>query len=119
MKNAGEKQTNGIVVEAERRTPDDAATTAVTFDPRWYRQELEECDTLTEEQANELLLALWEIMKAFVHLGWGVDSIYRVLPGLTSLASEVARPELDEKNESSVNEFDGAANGGRTGEKDT
>ncbi|GAB5471294.1 MAG: hypothetical protein Kilf2KO_43240 [Rhodospirillales bacterium] len=99
MKNAGEKQTNSIVVEAERRMPDDAATTAVTFDPQRYRQELEGCADLTETQAEELLLAVWEIMKAFVHLGWGVDSIHHVLPDLAAIATdlEAADSEADKR----------------------
>ena len=35
---------------------------------------------LTQEEADELLLTLWSIMRTFVDLGWGVESVQRVLP---------------------------------------
>lgn len=44
-----------------------------------YRSLLEPHD-LTDQQAHELLAALWSIMRTFVELGWGVESVQRVLP---------------------------------------
>lgn len=49
------------------------------FDAEEYLPYVAEFD-LTEEQASELLATLWEIMKAFVDLGFGVDSIHEFLP---------------------------------------
>ena len=39
-----------------------------------YREELKDSD-MTVEQQNEFLETLWNIMKSFVELGWGLDSV--------------------------------------------
>lgn len=44
-----------------------------------YAPYLEEFD-LTDEQARELLTALYEIMRSFVLIGFGLDSVQSVLP---------------------------------------
>ncbi len=52
----------------------------LVFDPDEYRHYLD--DTLSEEQQNELLQALWHIMSIFVDIGWGVDTVQMFLPEL-------------------------------------
>lgn len=52
----------------------------------------------SEEAAMEFLRTLWNIMCAFVDLGWGVDSIHFALPELAKFSSldsaaEVSSPE--------------------------
>ena len=61
----------------------------VAFDPDDYRADLAELK-LTRAQEEELLQTLWTIMSAFVDLGWGVDSVQTVLPGLADLFPETA-----------------------------
>ena len=56
---------------------------SLDFDPVKYRYHIDD-QNLTEEQAAELLGALWEIMKAFVDLGFGVNSIHNFIPALGS-----------------------------------
>lgn len=46
-----------------------------------YRPYLEE-QGLTTEQENALLEALWDIMRSFVELGFGVDTIHNIIPAL-------------------------------------
>lgn len=43
---------------------------------------------LTDEQAAELLTALWETMRAFVDIGFGVGSIHEILPCLKDVSRE-------------------------------
>lgn len=64
------------------------------FDPARFAHHLENTD-LTEEQQIELLRTLWWIMAAFVDLGFGVDSVQRVLPGLAELATEFSANALE------------------------
>ncbi len=42
----------------------------------------------THEEALEFLRILWDIMCAFVDLGWGVDSITLAFPELGEMASD-------------------------------
>ena len=44
------------------------------LDPDEYREHLAEFD-MTEEQQNELLGVLWNIMRTFVEIGFGLDSV--------------------------------------------
>ena len=44
------------------------------LDPDKYRAHLEEFD-LSEEQESELLAVLWDIMRSFVEIGFGLDSV--------------------------------------------
>lgn len=47
--------------------------------PDDYREEIAVFN-LTREQEDELLLTLWEMMRSMVEMGWGVDTINRILP---------------------------------------
>ncbi|MEM9388084.1 MAG: hypothetical protein AAGA68_23715 [Pseudomonadota bacterium] len=53
----------------------------LTLDPAIYRDALEEL-SLSEEQENALLQALWEIMHIFVEIGWGVQPVQMMIPQL-------------------------------------
>lgn len=43
---------------------------------------------LTREQEDELLLTLWEIMRMFVEMGYGVHSINKVFPSIFEKADQ-------------------------------
>jgi hypothetical protein len=49
--------------------------------PDDYRDEFK-CFDLTREQEDEVIFALWEIVRMFVELGYGVNSINKVFPTL-------------------------------------
>lgn len=53
-------------------------TAMLKFDPADYREDLDSCP-ITDAQKDELLRALWDIMCAFVDLGWGLDAVSLVL----------------------------------------
>lgn len=57
------------------------------FDPDIYRSKIAELEW-TQAQENEMLAILWSLMKSFVELGWGVDSIQISSRGLTQNASK-------------------------------
>ena len=52
-----------------------------------YKPMLADMD-LTDEQADELLRVLWNIMCGFVDLGFGSNSIQRILPSILGEFSE-------------------------------
>ena len=112
MTDTGGNQANEDVVLADDAAQGVSGSASLAFDPDRYREHLEDCDDLTEEQANELLLAVWEIMKAFVNLGWGVDSIYHVLPDLAVIASETEASETTAENGKAVKQFDSVSSSG-------
>lgn len=51
------------------------------LNPDDYRSDIASLN-LTHEQENELLKSLWEIMRMFVELGYGVNSINNIFPEL-------------------------------------
>ena len=67
--------------------PEPKTPPAFAFNPDDYRDDIKEFD-LTEEEANELLRALWDMMSAIVDLGWGVDTVQLVLPELFEKSSK-------------------------------
>ena len=62
-------------------------------DIKRYLPEIE-AQFVSEEAAIEFLDALWNIMCAFVDLGWGVDSIHFALPELAKISSLDSAPEV-------------------------
>lgn len=76
-----------------------SAETSPDFDLDKYMKMAEGFD-LSEDEKRELLTTLWEIMKRFVELGWGMDSV-SILEGEKSRengASQGEKPcDLDEK----------------------
>ena len=53
---------------------------------------------LNEAQEKELLQTLWNIMAAFVDLGWGVDGVQLFLPELFETVAQDSGKLLDSKN---------------------
>lgn len=49
--------------------------------PDDYREDFKSFE-LTTEQENEIIFALWEIMRLFVELGHGVNSINKIFPNI-------------------------------------
>ncbi len=88
------------------------------FDPAEYLPDMEEFD-LSEEQATELLTTLWEIMKAFVDLGFGVDSIHRIFPELVGVSGELEADQVDSKDDHLTDTFDQAASSDAEQKKDS
>ena len=62
------------------------------FDAEKYMEHVDDFD-MTDAQKAEFLRTLWDIMTAFVDLGFGVDS---VIPILAQRASENAADALQE-----------------------
>lgn len=60
---------------------DVSSATAPVLDLERYLPEVEDAFA-SEEEALEFLRTLWNIMCAFVDLGWGVDSINFAFPEL-------------------------------------
>lgn len=75
-------------------------TAMLSFDPADYREHLGSCP-ITEAQKDELLRALWDIMCAFVDLGWGIDAVSLVLQNASSSAPDSIEREQS-KSESSA-----------------
>ena len=65
--------------EGLKRLRDEDQGDVSVLDMDRYREHVAEFD-LTEEQKTELLRTLWSIMKSFVDLGFGVDSVQHILP---------------------------------------
>lgn len=76
------------------------------LDPEEYRAHLEEYD-LTEEQENELLETLWHIMRTFVEIGFGVDSVQMFLAEKAEKSGQDSGNTLEQKN--STQHFNRAA----------
>jgi hypothetical protein len=49
--------------------------------PEEYYDDIAHLD-ITQEEADELLKALWEMMSTMVNIGWGVESVQIMLPEL-------------------------------------
>ena len=96
----------------------DTRQPAPAFDADEYRPYLDGFD-LTEEQANELLATLWDIMKAFVELGFGVDSIHRFLPELDAVSEEMRGSKVQLKGNSFSQTFEASAGDGRDEKEDS
>ena len=94
----------GDVLVAEKAPS--SAGSALNVDT--YRAHIEEFD-LTEEQTAELLGALWEIMKAFVDLGFGVDSIHHFVPALSDASRALKNAEVESKDIDFASKFEKAA----------
>lgn len=69
----------------------------LSFDPADYREHLDSCP-ITEDQKDELLRALWDIMCAFVDLGWGLDAVSLVLQNTSTSTPDGV--EAEPKSES-------------------
>lgn len=63
-----------------------------------YKDELAELE-ISGEQAQELLQALWNIMSAFVDLGWGVDGVQLLFPELLNDVAQDSTKLIDSKDQ--------------------
>lgn len=68
-----------------------ACAAPLVLNPDRYRAHLEGFD-LTKEQEDELLSTLWDIMRTFVEIGFGLDSVQVV----SLLMSESERDNKEE-----------------------
>lgn len=77
-----------------------------------YLPFVEEFD-VTDAQKIEFLQTLWSIMSAFVDLGWGVDSVQRILPAWREISMDSQGDELQITDQNITPEFNGEAAGER------
>lgn len=75
-------------------TPSNCELGIPSLNPEKYQKLMDEMP-LSEAEKLELLQTLWNIMTAFVDLGFGVDSVQQVLPALNEIASELDADELE------------------------
>lgn len=88
----------------------ETGATPPPFDDPKYRAEISDLD-LTEEQATEFLRTLDFILRTFVDLGWGVDSVQNFIPALKEISSQAQADELEQKK--NIGEFNSAATKGK------
>ena len=65
--------------------------------PDDYRDDIASFN-MTKEQEDELLLTLWEIMRMFVEMGYGVNSINSVFPTIFESADQDSENLPDSSN---------------------
>lgn len=87
-------------------TTRDTETDLPPFDAQKYRDELGDMD-ITEDQATEFLRSLDFILRTFVDLGWGVDSVQNFIPALKEFSSLADADALEQKK--NISTFNGAA----------
>ena len=73
------------------------AYTPLRLDHEKYRGYLEEYE-LTTEQENELLETLFNIMRTFVEIGFGLDSVQNVFSGIVEKSLRDEAKGLDRKD---------------------
>ena len=106
-----DKTIEGETMVAERN----ACSRSPGFDLDTYRHHLDDCEDLTEEQANELLRTLWDIMCAFVDLGFGLHPVQEVTKSCGQAgederkAPEAGPREIEYGDQSITEEFAGPA----------
>jgi len=69
-----------------------ALPSAPAFDPAEYREELKALD-ISDAEAEEFLAILWDILRSFVEIGFGVDSVSAVLPDAFGVQSKSTSAE--------------------------
>lgn len=90
---------NNEILDAEGKFPSQVSAAYYAppkLNPQDYCDDLAELQ-LTDEQASELLNALWHIMSIFVDIGWGVDTVQIVLPDLFENIARDSNPLLESK----------------------
>ncbi len=116
MENAGENQTALSTNGSLNGLPKEQPAGDLPFDAEKYKG-FKEVSDLTEEQQVEFLQTLWSMMKAFVDLGFGVNSIQSFIPELVLNPSEPIVDPVELKDRKPTQEFeivalDMAAEGG-------
>ena len=64
---------------------DQSGIKPLALDPDKYRDYLDDFD-LDEAQQNELLEVIWNVMRSFVEMGFGLDSVQMLLPAIAEKA---------------------------------
>ena len=77
------------MIEGQDRNKSESTTSFPEMDTKRYLPMVAELE-LTEEQAQELLQVIWNIMCGFVELGFGSNSIQRILPSILGELPEAA-----------------------------
>lgn len=86
---------------------------SLAFDAARYRGYVDDLD-LTEEQEAAFLQTLWEVMVAFVDLGFRADSVSVLLLAFNEASSTEGSNALEVKDQTCANAFDAAAEKGPT-----
>ena len=90
----------------------------LALDPDEYREDLDDFD-LTRDQQDEMLAVLWNIMRTFVEIGFGLDSVQMFSTAKSNRSGEITGPDsgklLDKKN--NPQQFNRAAD--HSGSKET
>ena len=73
------------------------AIAPLRLDPDKYRAYLANME-MTEAQQNEFLETLWNIMRTFVEIGWGLDSVQTLFSGIVEKAMHDERETLEQKD---------------------
>lgn len=89
------KCSDNLLTESYNQTPVYPGQLSLDIDK--YRHHVEHFD-ISEEQQVALLQALWSIMRGFVELGFGVDSIQHFIPELKEFSSVADSDALDQKD---------------------
>ena len=84
---------------------------SLAFDAARYHGHVDDLD-LTEEQKAAFLKTLWEIMVAFVDLGFRADSVSVLLLAFNEASSTEDSDTLEVKGQNCANAFDAAAKKG-------
>lgn len=92
MTDENKNELNGSWLDANT---DASAISSPRFDPDEFREYVEHYD-LTEEQENELLETLWNILRTFVELGFGLNSVQTIF---TENLENALRAESDSVKE--------------------
>lgn len=66
------------------------------LDPDEYRHYLKDVK-VSDEQAEQLLEGLWHIMRTFVDIGWGLETIQKLLPELAESSSPDSANPIKQK----------------------
>ena len=64
----------------------------LALDPDEYREDLDQFD-LTKEQQDEMLAVLWNIMRTFVEIGFGLDSVQVFSTAKNGRPDEITGPD--------------------------
>jgi len=84
------------LLPTDPKPPKDKGYDAPQLDLEKYRDDISEYYP-TLEQQDEVLRILWDIMKTFVDIGWGVDGVQMVLPELFEKAGADSGKLVEQK----------------------
>lgn len=89
------KEVSETPAEAQRLPP------SPPLDVEKYLPYLADCE-LTEAQQVEILQALWSIMKSFVDLSFGLDSVQQLFPAIVVKALVEENSDLQDKADCAI-----------------